>query len=164
MDLEHEPEEPSILTTTMQTLSVLLGAVPESEVRLYSGTTEVIYFDVDQITDTALLEKVASAKLEIVPIVYRESGYDTSKDPERDYIIVGVATPLDQADIRFGLSANLSTFAAGLVKEHPDEVLFFAIEAPCDLELAVDIIDEDQEARAVEILVGEYLGNAFTLN
>lgn len=159
---EQDFSESSPLVTAMNTLGVLLNAVPETEVRLYSGITEVIYFEIDRITEDALVKKVEQASLGILPVTYRESRIDNT--PERDYIVIGIATPTQGADIRFGMSLRLSKFVLGAIKDFPDELLFVAIETPIYVNMMIDIVDDGDESTRAELLIGEYVDSLIIPN
>lgn len=143
------------LIETMQFLCILLGGIPETETRSYCNSTEMIYFEVDDISSEKIVTVVEKAGLQIFPVIYKQSREDESS-PKRDYLIMGLSIPTSELELYRGTTLLTGRLIARIIKEAPDEFIFLAIETPTDDEFLIDMLDPDHENDTVDVFINSY--------
>lgn len=155
MQSSQEVSSSHELIETMQLLCTLLGGIPETETRSYRNSTEMIYFEVDDIHSEKIVTIVEKAGLQIFPVVYKQSREDKSSS-ERDYLIMGLSIPTTELELYTGTTLITGRLIARIIKEAPNEFIFLAIETPTDDEFLIDMLDPDDKNDTVDIFINSY--------
>lgn len=164
MEFNEEPNPLSReLEDSMKTLFTLLSGEKESEERTYCNGTEAIFFDIIEGSIESMIETAKKAGIQLFPIVFQPS-VDDPTVVERDYIIMGIFTKTNRVEFRTGIVPEASRFLDCLEKDFHGELIYAAIEAPCDMDITFDIEPEDLENDVVEVYINKTANMAISLN